>query len=892
MLYSLIISPIETIVDIVFRFISSKFQVIGIIGAVCGVSLIINFLALPLYNVADALQDKERKAAKALEPRVKRIKKAFKGNEQFMMLSTYYRQNNYHPLYVLRSSLSILIEIPFFIAAYHYLSNCEALRGASFWIFKDLGSPDGLLHIGSFPIHILPIIMTLINFVSGAIYTKDAVFREKIQLYIVALLFLVLLYNSPSGLVIYWILNNLFSLVKNIVMKMKHPGRILHIFISALLIVVTFYLFKFRLNMEFSKKLVALFVTLVITLLPLEKKLIQKIKFLKFEYSKKGDFLILLFSGIGLALLCGFVIPSSTIASSVGEFSFLGSTASPVTYIKNSFFVFAGFFILWPIVIYKMFGPNVKKFLSLGFFLAFILALANVYIFKPSYGNLNFLFEVENDAYLNTSKKIYLLSVLAFFAFVAVFLVLKKFKKENILATVLSAFSIGLCVLGFYKVSKVNSGFKIYEQNKTLTQKVDSVQKEYNLSKTEKNVVVFFLDRGINSFVSRIFEEFPEIKNQFAGFVYYPNTLSFSTHTVTGSPALMGGYEYNQENMNARADEKLREKHNEALMVMPKLFADAGFEVTVTDPPWPNYYWKGDLAFADKVPEAKISEIIGKYYDVYKEKLSDKERGEGADTECKNACIDFAVLQCLPPFTRKIYYTDFRRKSTLGTVGKVFYNNFANLYYLPEMTDLSSTKNTFTFIDNETTHEPNVDLAEDFETIASMQSYDEYSRHYQANVAAFKQLGKWLDYLRQNDVYDNTRIVLVSDHGRDLQSPDYDKNLLFYSALLLEKDFNSNAPVQTNNDFMMNADTLFLAKKDLPVSNINPFTKKEFVQQKDGGVNVYLCVDWNAEHFREAKQFELNKNHAFHVSGDIYKKENWIPLNDWENQNAQNGGSK
>lgn len=193
MLYNIIIKPIEIIVDWCFIFITNQFSSFGIIGALIGVSLVINILALPLYNIADNLQDKERKIAKQLEPRIKRIKKAFKGDEQFMMLSTYYSQNNYHPLYVLRSSLSILIEIPFFIAAYHYLSNCESLRGASFWIFKDLGAPDCLFNItlGSFnfPIHILPIIMTLINFVSGAIYTKDATFKEKFQLYAIAIFF-------------------------------------------------------------------------------------------------------------------------------------------------------------------------------------------------------------------------------------------------------------------------------------------------------------------------------------------------------------------------------------------------------------------------------------------------------------------------------------------------------------------------------------------------------------------------------------------------------------------------------------------------------------------------------------------------------------------------------
>ena len=220
-LYYILIAPIEMIVEWVFYFFV-KINVWGGFAAVIGVSVVINFLALPLYNIADALQDKERRASRKLEPRLKRIKKAFKGDEQFMMISTYYRQNNYHPLYVLRSSLSILIEIPFFIAAYHFLSNCQLLLGESFWIFKDLGNPDKIFSFKMFDfaltINILPIIMTLINVVSAAIYTRGGTVKEKIQIYVLALIFLVLLYNSPSGLVIYWILNNLFSLAKNILL--------------------------------------------------------------------------------------------------------------------------------------------------------------------------------------------------------------------------------------------------------------------------------------------------------------------------------------------------------------------------------------------------------------------------------------------------------------------------------------------------------------------------------------------------------------------------------------------------------------------------------------------------------------------------------------------------
>lgn len=62
MLYSIIIAPIEAIVGWVFMFIINKITSIGVIGAICGVSIVINILALPLYNIADSIQEKERQS--------------------------------------------------------------------------------------------------------------------------------------------------------------------------------------------------------------------------------------------------------------------------------------------------------------------------------------------------------------------------------------------------------------------------------------------------------------------------------------------------------------------------------------------------------------------------------------------------------------------------------------------------------------------------------------------------------------------------------------------------------------------------------------------------------------------------------------------------------------
>ena len=883
MLYDVIIGPIELIVEYIFNFFLSKFSVFGVMGAVLAVSIGINLLALPLYNKADKLQEKERTVAKKLENRVKQIKKTFKGNEQYMMLNAYYRENHYSPLYMLRGSLSILLEIPFFIAAYHFLSNCTALDGASFLFLKNLGSPDGLLRIGSISVNILPFVMTVINFVSGAVYTRDYTFREKIQLYVIALIFLVLLYNSPSGLVTYWIFNNVFSLAKNIIMKTKHPGKILHTLISVLLAVMGIYFFTR--DILLWKKLIVVVFCLTVAVFPYARKYFH-IKGVALAYTKKTVYL-LFFSCLGLALLMGLLLPASVIASSPTEFSFLGNTDSPLTYIGTSFSLFFGLWVLWPVIIFFMFDKKVRGAESCLLFMLLLVCISNAYFFKSDYGNLSNLFMVQNTEKLSGGLRLNAFSFIVYGCIVFVSLMLYSKKNEYLILFAIVICSVEL-ILGVVKTVSISNSYKDIQRSHTDTsvntseKTVSNIDKEYNLSKNEKNVVVLFLDRAIGSFAPMIFEEFPEIKKAFQGFTVYPNTISFSDYTVQAIPLISGGYEYTQEKMNGRDTELLRNKHDEALLVSPKLFSDAGFKTTVTDPAWSNYHSWGDLSPFSDYPEIKVSEIQGKYYDDFIE-----ETGcfvINPDEYAKKGSVDFSVLQCMPPFLRSLFYNNVKR-SVKGSDGRDFFKWLSNLYYLNLMTDFTSDSPTFTFIRNDATHDIDmmtVILNDDYLTSSAETTSDITLKHYQANVAVYLQIGRWLDYLRKNGAFDNTRIIIVSDHGRGVDIPNGDSQVAWYHALLMEKDFDSNSEVRIDNTFMTVADVLFLAKKGLSVSDINPFTGKKLVQEKENGVNIYHTLDWNAEHFRDAYKFELDKSRAWHVSDDIYDKENWIPLIEWE----------
>lgn len=737
--------------------------------------------------------------------------------------------------------------------------------------------------------------MTLINFVSGAIYTKDSTFREKIQLYGIAFVFLVLLYNSPSGLVIYWILNNLFSLAKNIVMKCKNPKKILHGIISGILLCLSvFFLFN---SGALYKKVGLLIFSILIVFLPFIKtfSFANKISFEDVE--KKSSLWVLFFSALALALLCGLYLPASVIATSPTEFSFLGSTDSPIPYILNSLFTFLGFFVFWPLCIYFMFGRTVKKIEPILFFVLFIASLLNVFVFKADYGTVDTTFSLESQKVLECSKlfKILPLGLTLFVA--SLYLILLKFKKNYIAAFAALAISVAELVLGVSKVGTIKKDYAAFAKN---TQKARTeianeeieIKPVYHLSKEQKNVVVIFLDRAVNSFFPYALQQIPELKEQMKGFVYYPNTLSFSSSTIIAAPALMGGYEYTPENLNKRSSELLKKKFNEASLMMPRLFSDAGFDVTVTDPPAPNFTPKGDLSPFFTIKNTNAYELMGKYKKQFKKAINFYTK-ISADSNVFKEIKNFSILQILFPFLRNTFYGDFKKN-----YGNEKYLDWVScLYFLPELTDFNAKKGSFIFIDNETTHEPNC-LQSDFLTPTdSIKLYlyktqdVQTNRHYQVFVAAFKQLGKWFDYLRKNNVFDNTRIIVVADHGSNYlplnDYSDFERNTVpgSFTPILLVKDFYSDSELSTNNEFMTNADTLFLAKKDLPISNKNPFTGNDFVQQKQDGINVFKCYEpnkedkeWQVQYMKDKTQFTLDKKQGFHVSKNIFDEKNWVLL--------------
>ncbi|HKM06474.1 MAG TPA: membrane protein insertase YidC [Sphaerochaeta sp.] len=904
-LYNILVYPIEMIVEFVYGFFDKGFTNVGL--SIAAISVIVNLLALPLYNIAESLQKKERDVRIHLQPGITRIKTAFKGDEQYMMLSTFYRQNNYHPAYALRSSVSLIIQVPFFIAAYHFLSNLEQLQGQSFAFIPNLGSPDGLLSLGGISLNLLPIIMTIINIIAGAIYTKGFPLRDKVQLYAMAGLFLVLLYASPAGLVLYWTLNNVFSLIKNIFYKLKNPLKIFYSFTVFGAIILAFAMWMKNPDMSFSYIIILVFGCGFIILLPLIIRLVSYgyDRFLSsFAENRKQRDLVFVLSALLLFFLNGVVVPANLISSSPIEFSFTGIVENPLAYVANTAAIFFGIWVVWGSFIYVMANKEMKAIFSFLFCCLSLIAMVNLFIFKGDYGLVTRLLEFENSRQLEADGFYMVVPFVILFCLGFACLLLIKEKRTRYISSLLTILVLATAVSGLVSCTTIQSEFKDHEKNVALAatqyEETDEIKPVFHLSREGKNVVYLFLDRAFSFYFPYIHEQFPEMEEQFKGFVYYPNTVSFGRNTRTGASAMVGGYEYTSDALNARSSEKQVDKHNESLLVLPKIFLDGDYSVTLIDPPDSNFKWEADFTPFLSYPDMKVMQHSGKFSSQYKKKFSDVLNADEnyESTIIKKRMPLFSILKTTMPILRRAlhkrgsYYLAFGNPPDTEN----FLNAYAQLHFLPDLTDYEGEGNTYTFIGNNTPHEPLLLQAPNYEPQAvvtdthtplddnpGMDSIDIF--HYHSNAAALRQIGAWFEELQEAGVYDNTRIIIVADHGFDLYSPyfeDFDSALHEYSPynpLMLFKDFDAEGIYKVDNSFMTNADAPLFAIQDLDVSSINPFTGSDLnASMNKEKVNVYTGDD------NDGYVFDHDLNNSYSIHSSIFEASNWTRLSGQETE--------
>jgi YidC/Oxa1 family membrane protein insertase len=203
------------------------YQLIGNYGiAIVGLALSVKLLMLPLNKIADKFQQDVDEKRSRIQPFIDQIKDDHKGEEQVLRIHKLHKEHGVHPLYTLKSLFGFLILFPIFIAVFDMLAENFALSEVSFLWIEDLAKPDRLMELpwempffGSH-LNLLPFLMTSVTFLASFMFHSQTLslelqHRQRRNLYLMAILFFVLFYTFPAGMVLYWTSTNLIQFLKD-----------------------------------------------------------------------------------------------------------------------------------------------------------------------------------------------------------------------------------------------------------------------------------------------------------------------------------------------------------------------------------------------------------------------------------------------------------------------------------------------------------------------------------------------------------------------------------------------------------------------------------------------------------------------------------------------------
>jgi YidC/Oxa1 family membrane protein insertase len=150
---------------------------------------------------------------KAINPKITEMRERLKANPQQMQqeMMRIYREEKVNPM---GGCFPIMIQIPVFIALYWVLLSSVEMRNAPWvlWI-HDLSSPD--------PFYILPLVMTLTTVLQTSLNPAPPDPLQAKMMWFMPLIFSVMFFFFPAGLVLYWITNNVLSIAQQWVINTR-----------------------------------------------------------------------------------------------------------------------------------------------------------------------------------------------------------------------------------------------------------------------------------------------------------------------------------------------------------------------------------------------------------------------------------------------------------------------------------------------------------------------------------------------------------------------------------------------------------------------------------------------------------------------------------------------
>ncbi|MBQ7561747.1 MAG: sulfatase-like hydrolase/transferase, partial [Synergistaceae bacterium] len=855
--------------------------------------------------------------------------------------------------------------------------------GVSFFGIKDLSKPDALLA----GINILPILMTFFN-ILATLTTKKFTKRERVQAFVIAALFLVMLYNAPSALLIYWTTNNFIMLLKNINLSGIISGEKISgfmnykfvptgkkaIFINAFMMLLTWgflgsffayfyfsfvntgyanlatittyqniYYLLFMIPVIFAWMLYTKFIASGFTI---REFLIKTVYFavgtltififMKYiMFPQKSFIRLFVFTSmlfIYVLLMSLLVVKGVDLCSFASRLSgghrsslFFSSVIFIIIFIcvfypsllyftDPNFFLdsFAGtisgvsaygmtllfaLILIWPLI------PELLQNIF-AFAAAFLVCIAfiNSFVLTENYGNINVTFI--NNMMMMTERAL-IRDILSFLitSVIIILCVWRKYIKHLVSAFLL--ISLAMCGASVYCYLNI-----AHDNKAKLAENIIEFPEYHNriwrFSRTGKNVICLFFDGFTGGHINKIFTENPELVKSFDGFIYFPDTISTGSYTFPSAPSIYAGPAYNPYKLDTtRPNEKLVVKYGEAVSFLPNIFSGKGYDSVMIDAPYgmdyKNFY-TNNLKYPDRVLTLYEGSNWEKNYSSYWLKWADN-RDIHVLTKEKSDISGFLIIlslfRSIPFSLRNALHNSGRwvwgisdQVAEMAILNN-FLPNIAILQFMGDFLQVDDGDPAFKFIHNNLSHSDWYLQPDSLQPVLDPYPESEgqntlidgiIPEHYYTEVHIMNFMANFIASLKAAGIYDNTRIVFVSDHGwGDSQKLNEIFNNKIYTgsfrphALLMFKDFDTRGDFKTSDNALMSIEdtsALLIAGID-KAAGINTLEELKTLSHSDR-VRIFSDNATNNDEIINRYLFKFEK--IYQVKGTMFKRENWTRI--------------
>ncbi len=179
--------------------------------------ILVTLLQKIVFYPLTAKSLRSMQAMQALQPKLAALQERYKNNPQKKQQETMelYKKHGVNPM---GGCLPMLLQIPIFIALYNALSSSVEMWRAHFLWIKDLSQPDALFTVDiwglkNYPFNLLALLMGASMFVQQKMAPAAGDPRQaQMMLYLMPTVFTFMFWNFPSGLVLYWLVNNILQI--------------------------------------------------------------------------------------------------------------------------------------------------------------------------------------------------------------------------------------------------------------------------------------------------------------------------------------------------------------------------------------------------------------------------------------------------------------------------------------------------------------------------------------------------------------------------------------------------------------------------------------------------------------------------------------------------------